>query len=90
MPMVVASFQRVVTNAKIFKPPAHIDDAFSATDALRQQTGAYRATLGAESSTLRELCLENTLTANDLPDACLTAAMLAHHGAGSNRPLNAC
>ena len=88
--MVAASFPRILTNAKIFKPPAHIGDAISATDALRLQTGAYRATLGAEFSTLRQLCLENTLTANGLPDASLIAAMLARHGAGSNRPLQAC
>ena len=90
MPMVEASFLRLAINAKLFKLPAHIDDAISAMGAFRQPAGVYRATLGPESPTLRQFCPGNTLTANDLPDAFLTATMLARHGAGSNRPLNAC
>lgn len=76
MPMVMASFLRLVTSPKIFKRPAHIDDAIAFMDALLEQPGVHMATLGPEWPTLRQLCLDKTLTANDLPDAWLAAATL--------------
>jgi len=76
MPMVVASFLRLVTSPKIFKSPAAIDDAIAFVDALLAQPGVQLAGLGPEWPALRLLCLEKQLTGNALPDAWLTAATL--------------
>jgi uncharacterized protein len=76
MPMVVASFLRLVTSPKIFKAPAAIDDALPFIDALLAQPGVHMANLGAEWPTLRQLCADKQLAGNDLPDAWLAAATL--------------
>lgn len=76
MPMVVASFLRLVTSPKIFKVPARIDDAIQFVDALLEQPGVHMASLGPEWLALRQLCLDKQLTGNDLPDAWLAAATL--------------
>ena len=74
MPMVVASFLRLVTSPKIFKAPSNIDEAIQFVDALLEQPGVHTAALGPEWPTLRQLCLDKQLTGNDLPDAWLAAA----------------
>ena len=76
MPLVVASFLRLVTSPKIFKAPADIDDAISFVDALLAQPGVSMATLGSEWPLLRQMCLDKKLTGNHLPDAWLAAATL--------------
>ena len=76
MPMVVASFLRLVTSPKIFKAPAGIDDAISFVDALLAQPGVRMEILGPEWPTLCQLCLDKQLTGNDVPDAWLAAATL--------------
>lgn len=76
MPLVVASFLRLVTSPKIFKVPAGIDDAILFVDALLAQPGVSMATLGPEWPILRRLCQDKQLTGNDLPDAWLAAATL--------------
>ena len=76
MPMVVASFLRLVTSPRIFKLPANIDEAIRFVDALLEEPGVYMANLGLEWPTLRQLCLDKQLTGNDLPDAWLAAATL--------------
>ena len=76
MPLVVASFLRLVTSPKIFKAPADIDDAISFVDALLAQPGVSMATSGPEWPILRQLCLDKNLTGNHLPDAWLAAATL--------------
>lgn len=79
MPMVVASFLRLVTSPKIFKSPASIDDALGFIDALLAHPGVHLSSLGPEWPILRRLCLEKKLSGNDLPDAWLAAAAL-HQG----------
>ena len=76
MPLVVASFLRLVTSPKIFKAPADIDDAISFVDALLAQPGVSMATSGPEWPILRQLCMDKNLTGNHLPDAWLAAATL--------------
>jgi toxin-antitoxin system PIN domain toxin len=76
MPLVVASFLRLVTSPKIFKAPADIDDAISFVDALLAQPGVSMASMGPEWPLLRQLCLDKKLTSNHLPDAWLAAATL--------------
>ena len=75
MPMVVASFLRLVTHPKIFVQPTPIKDAVAFVDALLAVPGVEMPALGTEWPLLRELCLEKTLAANDIPDAWLAAAV---------------
>ena len=79
MPMVIASFLRLVTSAKIFLRPTSIDEAVGFVDALLLLPGARLAELGPEWKRLRQLCLDKGLKGNDLPDAWLAAA-IAQHG----------
>ena len=76
MPMVVASFLRLVTSPRIFKQPASIDEAIQFVDALLEQPGVHMASLGLEWPILRQLCVDKQLTGNDLPDAWLAAVTL--------------
>ncbi len=75
MPMVLASFLRLVTSAKIFKHPTPIDEAIGFVDALLSLPGARLAELGPEWKRLRMLCLDKKLSGNELPDAWLAAAV---------------
>ena len=76
MPFVVASFLRLVTNAKIFVHPTPIENALEFMDALLAIPGVEMPTLGAEWSIFRQLCLTRKLAANDIPDAWLAAAVI--------------
>jgi hypothetical protein len=76
MPMVLASFLRLVTSAKIFQRPTPIIEAVEFVDALLTVPGVQLAPLGPEWPRLRQLCLDKQLSGNDLPDAWLAAAAL--------------
>lgn len=76
MPMVVASFPRLVTSPKIFTLPASIEDALGFVDGLLAYPGVHLSTLGPEWPTLRRMCLDKQLGGNELPDAWLAAAAL--------------
>ena len=76
MPMVVASFLRLVTSPKIFKAPTPVADAVAFVDALLAVSGVHLAALGPEWPRLRQLCLDKQLSGNSLPDAWLAAATL--------------
>lgn len=76
MPMVVASFLRLVTNSKIFVHPTPIPDALEFIDALFAVPGVEMPSLSAEWPMLRQLCIEKNLGANDIPDAWLAAAVI--------------
>ena len=75
MPMVVASFLRLVTSPKIFQMPTPITEAVELIDALLAAPGVRLAALGPEWLILRQLCLDKKLGGNDLPDAWLSAAV---------------
>jgi uncharacterized protein len=75
MPMVLASFLRLVTSPKIFKRPTPIDEAIGFIDTLMSLSGVQLAELGPEWRRLRKLCLDKKLSGNDLPDAWLVAAV---------------
>ena len=79
MPMVLASFLRLVTSPKIFQSATPSADAVAFIDALLASPSVQLAPLGPEWSTLRQLCLDKNLSGNDLPDAWLSAAV-AHRG----------
>ena len=76
MPMVLASFLRLVTSPKIFKAPTPVDDAIAFVDALFAIPGVHLAALGPEWPRLRQLCLDKQLSGNSLPDAWLAAATM--------------
>lgn len=76
MPMVVASFLRLVTNSKIFNHPTPVKEAVGFLDALIAVPGVELPSLGTEWPVLRQLCIEKQLTANDVPDAWLAAAVI--------------
>jgi toxin-antitoxin system PIN domain toxin len=76
MPMVLASFLRLVTSPKVFRVPTPIDDAVDFVDALLAISGVQLAALGAEWPRLRRLCVDKQLTGNELPDAWLAAATM--------------
>jgi toxin-antitoxin system PIN domain toxin len=78
-PMVSASFLRLVTHPKIFVNPTPIAEALRFVDALLAMPGVNIPALGDEWPTFRALCANKALTANDLPDAWLAAAVI-HQG----------
>ncbi len=75
MPMVVASFLRLVSNVKIFVQPTPVKDAVNFLDALFAVPGVDMPYLGAEWPIMRQLCLERKLSANAIPDAWLAAGV---------------
>jgi toxin-antitoxin system PIN domain toxin len=75
MPMVLASFLRLVTSPKIFQLATPMDDAMAFIDALLDSPGVQLAPLGPEWLKLRKLCLDKQLSGNDVPDAWLSAAV---------------
>lgn len=75
MPMVIASFLRLVTSPKIFRQATPVEDAVAFVDALLASPGVQLAGLGPEWPTLRKLCLDQRLGGNDVPDAWLSAAV---------------
>jgi len=79
MPMVLASFLRLVTSPKVFQLATPIEDAVAFVDALLASPGVQLASLGPEWPKLRQLCLDKKLRGNDVPDAWLSAAV-AHLG----------
>lgn len=87
MPMVLASFLRLVTSPKVFRQATPIEDAVAFVDALLAAPGAQLAPLGPEWPKLRQLCLDKQLAGNDLPDAWLAAAVaqLGEHLVGFDR-----
>ena len=76
IPLVAASFLRLVTNSKIFVYPTPVKEAMGFLDALVAKPGVEMPALGAEWPLFRQLCVEKKLTANDIPDAWLAAAVL--------------
>ena len=76
MPMVLASFLRLVSSPKIFQQATPIEDAVAFVDALLASPGVQLAALGPEWTRLRQLCLDKQLSGNDVPDAWAAAAVV--------------
>lgn len=76
IPMVVASFLRLVTNPKIFVHPSPVEEAIAFIDALLAVPGVEMPALGVEWPMLRQLCITKKLAANDIPDAWLAATVI--------------
>jgi toxin-antitoxin system PIN domain toxin len=76
MPMVLASFLRLVSSPKIFQTPTPVANGVAFVDALLAVQGVHLAPLGPEWPRLRQLCIDKQLRGNDLPDAWLAAATI--------------
>ena len=76
MPMVIAGFLRLVTNSKVFVQPTPLEHAVGFLDALLAVPGVEIPSIGAEWPMLRQLCMGKKLSANDIPDAWLAAAVI--------------
>ncbi|HEY4082188.1 MAG TPA: TA system VapC family ribonuclease toxin [Burkholderiaceae bacterium] len=74
--MVIASFLRLVTHPRIFVQPTPMTEALRFVDALLSAPGVEQPLLGAEWGAMRRLCDEKGLSANDVPDAWLAAAVI--------------
>jgi uncharacterized protein len=75
MPMVLASLLRLLTSPKIFHDPTPVAEAIGFVDAILAMPGVQLAALGPEWPKLRQMCLDNELSGNALPDAWLAAAV---------------
>jgi uncharacterized protein len=75
LPMVVAGYLRLATNRKIFVAPTPIGAAIDFVDSLLAIAGVDIPELGREWPTLRQLSRNNELTANEITDAWIAAAV---------------
>ena len=75
LPMVAAGFLRLATNPKVFSIPTPIRAATDFVDSLLAIPGVAMPELGREWPTLRRLSREGDLSANDIPDAWIAAAV---------------
>ena len=75
LPMVIAGFLRLATNPKIFANPTPPDAAAAFIDSFLCLPGVELADLGREWPSLRRLVHQHQLTANDVPDAWIAAAV---------------
>jgi toxin-antitoxin system PIN domain toxin len=76
IPMVVASFLRLVTNSRIFVQPTPMAEAMKFLDALLSVPGVEMPSIGSEWPLLQQLCVEKKLVANAIPDAWLAAVVV--------------
>jgi uncharacterized protein len=74
LPVVVASFLRLVTNPRIFVRPAPIEQALAFIDALLAQPGCEMAVMGSEWPVFAALCRGKRLAGNAIPDALIAAS----------------
>lgn len=79
LPMVLAGFLRLVTNARVFAEPDPIEDALSFAQSVLATPGVELATCGAEWPLLREKLRVQSLAGNEVPDAWI-AACVEHLG----------
>jgi toxin-antitoxin system PIN domain toxin len=75
LPMVAAGFLRIATNRKVFVAPMSIDAAIRFLDSLFAIPGVEMAELGREWPVLKQLSRDQRLTANDITDAWIAAAV---------------
>jgi toxin-antitoxin system PIN domain toxin len=75
LPMVAAGFLRLATNPKVFPSPTPIGAAIEFIDSLLAVPGVEMPDLGREWPTLREFATAHNLSANDLTDAWIAAAV---------------
>ncbi len=75
---VVASFLRLVTHPRVFSRPTPTQQAVAFIDGILAVPGAAMLAMHDEWPKLRTLCLDQNLSANDIPDAWIAACVLQH------------
>lgn len=75
MPLVMASFLRLVTNPKVFDIPATTPQAIAFLDAVLASPGVAVLDTSAPWPALRKMCLDKNLSANALPDAMIATTV---------------
>jgi uncharacterized protein len=78
LPMVAASFVRIVTNKQAFPAPDTAADAFAFIRRILAVPGAAMPRLGPEWNSLERLCDELELAGDDVADAWVAAAVRAN------------
>lgn len=76
LPMVLAGFLRLVTHEKVFHVPAPIGVALDFVNTLRTAPGVAVVPVGDEWDAFERLCVDRSLTGNQLPDAWIAAAVI--------------
>lgn len=74
LPVVCASFLRLVTNARIFERAAPVGEALAFLDVLQAYPGCEMLAMGGEWPVFAMLCRGHRLRGNDIPDAWIAAA----------------
>ena len=77
--VVWASFVRLATNRRIFKPPVSLDDAFAFVDAVRARLGHTPIEPGARHLALLRLACEESDATGDLVSDAVLAAIAREH-----------
>jgi toxin-antitoxin system PIN domain toxin len=77
LPMVCASFVRVVTHRRVFEIPATAKEALVFLDALLSRPGCEMQPLGREWNAFAALCTGKALAGNRVQDAWIAAAARA-------------
>ena len=78
LPMVAASVLRLITNPRIFPVPTSTAEALAFLRALLSTPGVTMLELGREWPALERLCEKHQLHGNEIPDAWIAAAVIAH------------
>ena len=79
LPMVCASFIRIVTHPRIFSQPASASAAAEFVDALLAIPGCEMLVVGSEWTAFSRLCTAKKLTGNAVQDAWIAMAARSHH-----------
>jgi len=74
LPMVLASYLRIVTNSKVFSDPDSIGDAMNFLDVLLETPGAEVGQCGQEWAQFRDRLLSLGLKGNFVTDAWIASA----------------
>jgi toxin-antitoxin system PIN domain toxin len=75
-PMVAAGFLRLATHARVFVNPMPVSKAIVFIDSLLAVPGVEMPELGREWPAFKRLSKDLSLSANDIPDAWIAAAVL--------------
>jgi uncharacterized protein len=78
LPMVASGYLRITTNPKVLPRPVRASDALGFLRQLLALPRVEMLPLGAEWSIFEDLCIQQDLSGNAIPDAWIAAAVLYH------------
>ena len=76
---VMASFLRLVTNARVFAIPTPTEQAIAFLDALLESPGIAILDTPSTWPAFRQLCLDKNLSGNAIPDALIAATVVQNN-----------